>query len=69
VQVRHTDHRDAKKAGQRCPAFLSWDFSLGLTQEGFVQAAIHRHDLAGCFGQSVSDEEEVGFRLVGRSDR
>jgi hypothetical protein len=48
--MRHPDHRDAKKAGHRCPAFSGWDFSLGLTQEGFVQAAIHRHDLSGCFG-------------------
>jgi hypothetical protein len=33
VQVRHTDHRDTKKAGHRCPAFSGWDFSLGLNRK------------------------------------
>jgi hypothetical protein len=59
VPVRHTDHRDTKKAGHRCPAFSGWDFSLGLTQERFVQAAIHRHDLSGCFGESVGERVSV----------
>ena len=36
----------------------------GLAQEGFVETAIHRHDLASGFREAVGDEEEVGFRLI-----
>ena len=35
-----------------------------LAQEGFVETAVHRHDLASGFREAVGDEEEVGLRLV-----
>ena len=38
---------------------------LGVSpQEGFVETAVHRYDLASGFRESVGDKEEVGFRLV-----
>ena len=40
-----------------------------LAQEGLVQAAVDRDDLAGGLAEALADEEEVGFRLIGRGDR
>ena len=35
-----------------------------LAQEGFVETAVHRHDVASGFREAAGDEEEVGLRLV-----
>ena len=38
---------------------------LGVSaQEGFVETAVHRHDVASGFREAAGDEEEVGLRLV-----
>ncbi len=75
LAARRGSYNKNRRSRRRTPVLgknhLAWRMQSAatLSQERFVQAAVDRDDLAGGFAEAFGDEEEVGFRLVGRRDR